>query len=152
MSVRCGQIVLKLFTLSSMDNFRNLLVISEIDHDLPFLYARRSLRLVDMRLSLGSRASIISASQVKVQPELRVLRNLDTVAGLLLLATSPRILGIGSSSRISPRRTLIGSTAAITISFFPTSAYRICTARARGRRKCSSGSWGSWEAQVVMVG
>lgn len=125
MSVRCGQIVLKLFTLSSVDNFRNLLKILGLDHDLPFLNAWRSLRLVDMRLSLGSRASIISASQVKVQPELGVLSNLDTIAGLLLLATSPRILGIGSSSSIPPRRTLIGSTATISISFFPASTNRI---------------------------
>ena len=125
MSVRCGQIVLKLFTRSSVDNFRNLLKILGLDHDLPFLNAWRSLRLVDMRLSLGSRASIISASQVKVQPELGVLSNLDTIAGLLLLATSPRILGIGSSCSIPPRRTLIDSTATISISFFPASTNRI---------------------------
>ena len=145
MSVRCGQIVLKLFTLSSMDNFRNLLIISGLDHYLPFLDAWRSLRLVHMRLSLGSRTSIISASQVKVQSELRVLSNLGNISGLLLLATSPRILGRGSSSRMSPGRSLVASSAAIAISFFPSSTYRIRSTCTRSGRKCCSGSWRSWE-------
>lgn len=125
MSVRCGQIVLKLFTLSSMDNFRNLLMILGLDHDLPFLDAWRSLRLVHLRLSLGSRTSMVSASQVEVQSELRVLSNLRAIARLLLLATSPRILGIGISSCISPGRTLIASSAAISIPLFPSSTNRI---------------------------
>lgn len=125
MSVRCGQIVLKLFTLSSMDNFRNLLMILGLDHDLPFLDAWRSLRLVHLRLSFVSRTSMVSASQVEVQSELRVLSNLGTIAWLLLLATSPRILGIRRTSCISSGRTLISSSAAISIPLFPSSTNRI---------------------------